>query len=753
MHLLCVDDDADFLDLTVTFLERKLPAATIHTATRVDDARTLIETEPITCVVSDYEMPDQDGLAFLRAVRANHPSLPFILFTGQGSESIASDAISAGVTDYLQKGGPEQYDRLATRVRHAIAEYQTEHELRERVKELTAIQAVSDLLTDGDGQSLAQLEQVVASLPQSLQFPETAVASLAVDDDEFTSPGYEPPARQISAHDVTTAGNELVLTVGYTTDPAPGTDGDVFLPEERALLTTILQLVTAYLDRRHVLSDLRVADRRLTLILEHATAVMYLKDTDGRYVFVNAEYERLFELEAEDLVGRRDADLYPADVVGAVESNDRRVVETGEPIEVEERITVQGEDRTYLSLKVPALNDAGDVEGVFGVSTEITEQKKRERQLEALNRTIPRLLSAETAEEVAERGVTAAREILDLQANAIHLYDTERAALVPAAYTDAVTELIGDPPSFRAGESIAWRAFEDGTATAIDDVRSDPDIYNPETPIRSELHLPLGEHGILIAGSPTPAAFDAQDVTIGELLAAHLVTALTQVNTKQELRDREAELEAQNERLEQFASMVSHDLRNPIAIARGHLDLYREAGDESHLDPVDRSFTRMQDLVTDLTALARYGVPDTDHQPVSIPDVARDAWELIDTRSATLSADACTVTGDKSQLTALFENLFRNAVGHGGADVTVRVGPLDAESGFYVEDSGDGIPEDERDAVFDHGYTTGYGGSGIGLTIVSRIAQAHNWDVTLTDGTDGGARFEFRTVIDESVSA
>ena len=92
---------------------------------------------------------------------------------------------------------------------------------------------------------------------------------------------------------------------------------------------------------------------------------------------------------------------------------------------------------------------------------------------------------------------------------------------------------------------------------------------------------------------------------------------------------------------------------------------------------------------------------------------------------------------------ALFENLFRNAVGHGGEDVTVRVGPL--EHGFYVEDTGEGIPPEERDSVFDHGYTTGYSGSGVGLTIVSRIAQAHNWDITLTDSSEGGARFEFRS--------
>jgi len=318
-------------------------------------------------------MPDQDGLAFLRAVRANHPSLPFILFTGQDRNRSpatrsppASPITSRRAVRSSTTGSPRaSVTPSPSTKRSTNCGNGSKSSPRFRRSATCSPTATASPRAARTGRRVP---------PAVAPVPETAVASLAVDDDEFTSPGYEPPARQISAHDVTTAGNELVLTVGYTTDPPPGTDGDVFLPEERAL-TTILQLVTAYLDRRHVLSDLRVADRRLTLILEHATAVMYLKDTDGRYVFVNAEYERLFELEAEDLVGRRDADLYPADVVGAVESNDRRVVETGEPIEVEERITVQGEDRTYLSLKVPALNDAGDVEGVFGVSTEITEQK------------------------------------------------------------------------------------------------------------------------------------------------------------------------------------------------------------------------------------------------------------------------------------------------------------------------------------------------------------------------------------------
>jgi len=741
MNILCVDDDADFLDLTATFLERNLPVATIHTATRIHDAYHLLETEPITCIVSDYEMPEQTGLEFLGTVRETYPDLPFILFTGKGSEEIASDAISAGVTDYLQKRGTEQYDRLSARIRHAIAEYQTEHELQERVKELTAIQQVTDVLSGGHGQSAGQLQQVVDYLPQSCQYPEHAVAHLSIDGDEFSSPNYESPSHSLSVHDVTIAGDELTLTIGYVTNPSTENNGDMFLSEEQELVNTILQLVTAYLDRQHVLSDLHEADQRLQLILENTTAAMYLKDTDGRYIFVNAEYERLFNLHDEKIIGRKDSEIHPAEMADEVGVNDRRVLETGDPLKVEERITIDGAERSYISLKVPARNDAGNVEGVFGVSTEITDRKEQERQLERLNHAIPQLLSAEREAEVAKLGVEAARDILDLQANAIHLYDEESSGLVPVAETDTIQDLVGELPTFYGAYSIAWRVFEDGTARAIDDVRDEPDVYNPETPIRSELHLPLGKYGVLIAGSTTPSQFDQQDETVGELLAAHIVLALDELVHEQELRERESELKQQNARLDEFSSMISHALRNPLNVAMGNLELYQETGDAARLEAVETSLNRIQELITDLSALARHGEPDDEPEHVSIADVAGDAWELLDTRSASLATDDHTIIAARSQLQALFENLFRNAIGHGGADVTVRVGPL--ENGFFVEDTDAGIPPEERESIFTHGYSTGYGGSGVGLSIINRIAEAHDWNITLTESPEGGARFEF----------
>lgn len=104
------------------------------------------------------------------------------------------------------------------------------------------------------------------------------------------------------------------------------------------------------------MSDLQEADRRLQLILKNTTAVMYLKDADGRYVFVNAEYERLFDLQSTAIVGRTDADVHLEAMADAVRENDQRVLNTGEPLEVEERITVDGTERIFLSLKVPTRN-------------------------------------------------------------------------------------------------------------------------------------------------------------------------------------------------------------------------------------------------------------------------------------------------------------------------------------------------------------------------------------------------------------
>ncbi|WP_254534835.1 sensor histidine kinase [Halomarina litorea] len=234
----------------------------------------------------------------------------------------------------------------------------------------------------------------------------------------------------------------------------------------------------------------------------------------------------------------------------------------------------------------------------------------------------------------------------------------------------------------------------------------------------------------------------------------HIETKPTKINgepygvlaTQDVTQERETAdaLQEQNERLDQFASMISHDLRNPLSIATGHLELYQETGDSAHLTEVEKALTRLDELTQDLLTLVQPNEMADSLEDVSLSAVAHDAWEMIETRDASLTASDYYVKADRGQLQALFENLFQNAIGHGGDEVTIRVGAR--EDGFYIEDTGTGIPEEKRETVFEHGFSTGYGGNGVGLTIVSRIANHHGWSIELTEEESGGARFEFTGV-------
>ncbi|WP_336336527.1 ATP-binding response regulator [Haloarcula brevis] len=229
-----------------------------------------------------------------------------------------------------------------------------------------------------------------------------------------------------------------------------------------------------------------------------------------------------------------------------------------------------------------------------------------------------------------------------------------------------------------------------------------------------------------------------------------------------ERKRQERELQRQRDRLDEFASVASHDLRNPLTVAEGHLDLAMEDCDNPRLADVAQAHDRMRSLIDDLLALARDGRPVDDPAPVPLAAVVDACWDTVETGDARLVVDTDrTVRADEMRLKRLFENLIRNAVEHGStgpsstarADaVTVTVGDLPDGCGFYVEDDGPGIPTADRESVVDAGYTTVESGTGFGLAIVRQVADAHGWELAITAGEDGGARFEFTGVDADPVS-
>jgi len=210
-------------------------------------------------------------------------------------------------------------------------------------------------------------------------------------------------------------------------------------------------------------------------------------------------------------------------------------------------------------------------------------------------------------------------------------------------------------------------------------------------------------------------------------------------------RETQQQLEAQNERLAEFASIASHDLRNPLHVMGSSLELAAETGESEHFERAERAVDRMTQLIDDLLVLATQGEGIDDVEVVTLETVARECWTTLSTATATLHVEtARTLTADRSRLRQLLDNLFRNSVDHADGEVTITVG--DCAGGFFVADNGPGVPADDRETIFERGYTTSREGTGLGLYIVSEIAAAHGWDVAVADSKTGGVRIEITGV-------
>ncbi|WP_435062101.1 PAS domain S-box protein [Halobaculum sp. EA56] len=694
IRVLHVDDDPDFAELTATFLERTDDRFAVGTAHDAEAALARLD-DGVDCVVSDYDMPGTNGIELLEAVRERRPDLPFVLFTGKGSEEVASDAITAGVTDYLQKkGGSDQYDLLANRIRNAVERARAEERatLWTRAVE-TANEGIS--VIDEDGR-YAEMNEAYADCygaePEEL-IGEPWTTTVPDEEAERLNEEVFPDL----------AGEETWVgdSVGRRADGSTYPKVLSLAPLETGGHVCVVRDVSEDRERERDRNRKR-EDRRSAATsgvpFEHSPDMIAVHDVDGRILDANRRLCDALGYGTEELVG---TDIAAVDerIEPAGARDRRRRMEPGETRDREGRY--RRADGSTFPVEVHLVKaDTADGARFFVFGRDVSDDREREYERTILERGVAQI----------EAGVGA--------------YDADGTLVF---FNDYYAHLLGTTPADLRGRKV-WEANPLLEAERFDDYWTS--YGRGETRVHETLHrrFDTGEE-VPVRTTTTRVRVDGDDYHVGTIADIS------------EQKARERRLEREVERLDEFASVVSHDLRNPLNVADGRLRLVREEHDSAHLDDIERALDRMEALIDDLLAFAREGEEVHDPEPVDLRATVEASWGNVDTAEATLTVDTDrTVRADEGRLRQLFENLVRNAVEHAGGDVAVDVGDL--PGGFYVEDDGDGIDPEVREEVFDTGVTTAEEGTGFGLSIARQIADAHGWSIRATEGASGGARFE-----------
>jgi PAS domain S-box-containing protein len=331
-------------------------------------------------------------------------------------------------------------------------------------------------------------------------------------------------------------------------------------------------------------------DRILDAILENTTIPLFMKDRDGEYLIANQGFRDLFGMSDEEVEGKTDADILPPKQAEKLQKNDRLVIERGEPLETEEEIVTNGEERTFVSSKVPVYDigsqsDPDEPVAVFGVASDLTDQKRREQ-----------------------------------------------------------------------------------------------------------------------------------------------------------------ELERQNERFDELATVISHDLQTPLETARARIELADQTGDTDHLDSALGALDRVDELREDVVEILRSREIVGETERIDVGSIAESVWATVNTppEASLRVVESPRVVADRDAVSRLLENLLSNSVEHGGDDVSIQIDRF--EDGFYIEDDGQGIAPENRERVFEPGFTSKAGGNGMGMASVRQIVEAHGWQIEVDDSEElGGVRFEITT--------
>ncbi|SEH16111.1 PAS domain S-box-containing protein [Natronorubrum sediminis] len=531
-------------------------AGALTTASSVETALETLETDSIDCVVSAQSLTDGTGTELVERVRERDVALPFVLAPRDGDEVLASEAITAGVTEYVPAADSSK--PLTETLERALEQGDDCRHARVQARQFRAVfndpetyawvvdrdgnicQANDRALETVHGGDDATCGGQFAALPwwdaadsggESIRTAIDTAAAGTVAHRELTL-AQGPP---LEADTESAAERTVPRTLEVTVRP---------VRDESGTVVSVLAQVTDVTDRARLEQEVRESEELHRVTLNNMTDTVLITDDSGEFTYVCPNVHFIFGYSDDEIHEMGSID----DLLGP-ELFDREELESeGVLTNIECTATDRAGREHTLLVNVRTVSIQGGT--TLYSCRDVTKRKRREEALTALHRTTRQLLYAESEREIAEIVVDDATDVLDLENTGAYLFDTDENVLSPAAASPAMKRNHGPLPERRAADgSLAGQVFVDGDATFFPDVHDASAVSNPATDLTSVGLVPLGDHGVFVVGSPDADAFDDVTRELTDLLATTAEAALDRVRREQTLRERDRELKQQNRKL------------------------------------------------------------------------------------------------------------------------------------------------------------------------------------------------------------
>lgn len=481
-------------------------------------------------------------------------------------------------------------------------------------------------------------------------------------------------------------------------------------------------------ERKRVEEALRQSEERLKAILDNSTALIYVKDLEGRYILINAWYGILFHLEREEVKGKTDYDIFPPELADTYRANDKQVLEAKTSLDWEEVFPHDDGLHTYLSIKFPLYNAAGDAYAICGISTDITERKRAEEALRSSLSTNRALINA-----MPDLLFRISGDGTYVNYKASKDYDL----LLPAA------EFLGKKVNEVMPPEVAKPTMQCvKQALASGEVQ----IFEYQLVLLNQLHY--YEARIVVSAEDEVMAI-IRDITERKRAEAEIRNALEKEKELSELKSR-------------FVTMTSHEFRTPLTTILSSAELLEDYGSRwneekklHHLRRIVLTVKHMTQLLNDVLLIgkAEAGKLQCSRLAFDVVQFCRDLVEemqmITDSHLITFNhqCGGGKVDLDEKLLRHVLSNLLSNAIKYSpkGGNVYFDLVCTQKSASFRIKDEGIGIPEIDKVQLFDSFYRASnvgtISGTGLGLSIVKRAVDLHGGSIAVESEVGVGTTF------------